>query len=147
MTPRPSAGPYLARAVSSMWKRPASSSHQTHGSRQASSRVPSARVSYQRGSASSTIPCLVHVVRSGELARPTRCTRPSSAWQMLYTGGCHADAGLVQRVGRASSPDLTTWTKHGMVLEADPRWYETLADGTREEAWRDPWVWWDEGTA
>src|SRR5665647_3469277 len=33
MTPRPSAGPYLARAVSSMWKRPASSSHQTHGSR------------------------------------------------------------------------------------------------------------------
>src|SRR5665647_978310 len=95
MTPRPSTGPYLARAVSSMWKRPASSSHQTHGSRQASSRVPSARVSYQRGSASSTIPCLVHVVRSGELARPTR-------------------------------------------------WYEALADGTREEAWRDPWVWWDD---
>lgn len=70
--------------------------------------------------------------------------RVGDRWQMFYTGVCHADDGLVQRVGRASSPDLTTWTKHGMVLEADPRWYETLADGTREEAWRDPWVWWDD---
>src|SRR5690606_4318784 len=68
------------------------------------------------------------------------------AWQMFYTGVSRAEDGRVQRIGRASSPDLLTWTKHGQVLETDPRWYETLHDGVREEAWRDPWVWWDEPT-
>lgn len=72
------------------------------------------------------------VVRSGE------------TWHMFYTGISHAEQGRVQRVGHATSSDLTTWTKHGMVLEADARWYERLADGPREEAWRDPWVWWED---
>ena len=35
--------------------------------------------------------------------------------------------------GCASSADLLRWERHGMVLEADPRWYEP-------PAWRDPWV-------
>lgn len=73
--------------------------------------------------------------------------RVGDRWQMFYTGVSRAEKGLVQRVGRASSPDLITWTKHGQVLAADPRWYEVLADGPREEAWRDPWVWWDDDAA
>lgn len=67
--------------------------------------------------------------------------RHGGEWHMFYTGVSTAEAGAVQRVGHATSPDLLTWTKRGMVLEADPRWYERLHDGVREEAWRDPWVW------
>lgn len=72
--------------------------------------------------------------------------RAQGEWHMFYTGVSRAEDGRVQRIGHASSADLTTWTKHGMVLEADGRWYEKLDDQTPEEAWRDPWVWWDEGT-
>jgi beta-fructofuranosidase len=65
-------------------------------------------------------------------------------WFLLYTGTSKADGGLVQRIGLAASTDLMTWQKHpGPVLEADPRWYETLAeaDGAwHDQAWRDPWV-------
>ena len=73
--------------------------------------------------------------------------RAGDVWHMFYTGVSRAERGAVQRVGRASSSDLRTWTRHGAVLEADPRWYEKLHPGVREEAWRDPWVWWDEPTA
>ena len=68
--------------------------------------------------------------------------RRDDQWHLLYTGTSSADGGLVQRVGLATSPDLLIWTKHdGPVLEADPRWYETLdPEVWPDEAWRDPWV-------
>ncbi|WP_210479250.1 glycosyl hydrolase family 32 [Naasia sp. SYSU D00948] len=64
-------------------------------------------------------------------------------WRMFYTGVDRRGHGLVQRIGMATSPDLYSWTKPDppLVLEADPRWYETLEqDAWRDEAWRDPWV-------
>lgn len=64
-------------------------------------------------------------------------------WWMLYTGVGTADAGLVQRIGLASSKDLVHWEKYSgnPVLEADPRWYELLDLGRwRHQAWRDPWL-------
>jgi beta-fructofuranosidase len=67
---------------------------------------------------------------------------PAGGWRMFYTGSSHADDGLVQRIGWATSPDLVTWSKaRSAPLEADPRWYEKL-DLTRwhDEAWRDPFV-------
>ncbi len=68
--------------------------------------------------------------------------RHGDLWHLLYTGTSHADDRLVQRVGMATSPDLLTWTKRdGAVLEADPRWYETLdREAWHDQAWRDPWV-------
>jgi beta-fructofuranosidase len=68
---------------------------------------------------------------------------PHGLWHMFYTGAGSAEDGLVQRIGLATSDDLTTWTRHeaGPVLEADARWYERLGDSTwPDEAWRDPWV-------
>ena len=65
-------------------------------------------------------------------------------WHMFYTGIRGEEHGKVQRIGRATSLDLVTWEKSGPVLEADSRWYEKLHPGVREEAWRDPWVFWDE---
>src|SRR3990170_206584 len=48
-------------------------------------------------------------------------------WHMYYTGVNHAERGLVQRIGRASSDDLVTLVKDdAFQLEADPRWYEQL---------------------
>ena len=63
-------------------------------------------------------------------------------WVMLYTGTSHADEGLVQRVGLATSPDLYEWHRvPDPVLLADPEFYETLAhDMWHDEAWRDPWL-------
>src|SRR3954452_16296261 len=66
--------------------------------------------------------------------------RHDGRWHLFYTGVSRAEDGRVQRVGRASSGDLARWERHGPVLEADPRWYEKLADGEGEEHWRDPWV-------
>ena len=64
-------------------------------------------------------------------------------WCMFYTGTSHAERGLKQRIGLATSTDLHTWRKHGptALVTSDPRWYEQLDDGEwRDEAWRDPWV-------
>jgi beta-fructofuranosidase len=71
--------------------------------------------------------------------------RPDGGWMMFYTGTSRADNGLVQRIGAAVSEDLITWERlDAPVLEADPRWYEKLEDGTwHDEAWRDPWVYQD----
>ena len=72
--------------------------------------------------------------------------RHDGLWHLLYTGTSNADGRLVQRVGLATSPDLVTWTKSARpVLEADPRWYETLdLTAWHDQAWRDPWVFHDE---
>ena len=79
-----------------------------------------------------------------DLATWTGCVvRHGDRWQMFYTGVSGAEEGRVQRVGRASSADLVHWERHGVVLEADPRWYEVLHPGVREQAWRDPWVFHD----
>jgi beta-fructofuranosidase len=63
-------------------------------------------------------------------------------WVMLYTGTSHADAGLVQRVGSATSTDLYTWERlSDPVLVADPEHYEVLSlDLWHDQAWRDPWL-------
>jgi beta-fructofuranosidase len=68
---------------------------------------------------------------------------PDGTWFLFYTGATLTPAGNVQRIGYATSSDLTTWHKasENPVLEADPRWYETLADGQwHDEAFRDPWM-------
>jgi beta-fructofuranosidase len=64
-------------------------------------------------------------------------------WYLLYTGTSSAEQGLVQRIGLAVSDDLTRWERIGgsPLIEADPRWYETLDSGQwHDQAWRDPWV-------
>jgi beta-fructofuranosidase len=69
----------------------------------------------------------------------------AGVWRMFYTGSrflAPETSVNVESIVSASSDDLQQWrTTPGAVLEADPRWYETLADGTWHElAWRDPWV-------
>ncbi len=59
--------------------------------------------------------------------------RHGGRWELFYTGIARAEDGAVQRIGRAESADLVRWERRGVVLEADPRWYE-------RETWRDPWV-------
>ena len=59
-------------------------------------------------------------------------------WYWLYTGGRAVLGGVDQRIGLATSTDLSTWDKHpaNPVLEMDPRWYELV----EYDAWRDPWI-------
>jgi beta-fructofuranosidase len=64
-------------------------------------------------------------------------------WYTLYTGTAVADGGSMERVGVATSPDLSTWTKHpsNPILEPDRRSYEVEdKEAWRETCWRDPWV-------
>jgi len=66
---------------------------------------------------------------------------PDGTWLMFYTAVTRAASGSnAQRVALAGSPDLFTWTKSGVVAEADPRWYEELDGGWNDWAFRDPWV-------
>lgn len=72
---------------------------------------------------------------------------PAGGWALFYTGATRTAAGVVQSIGIARSKDLTVWERvaKNPVLQADPRWYETLADGTwGDEAFRDPFVFADE---
>jgi beta-fructofuranosidase len=67
-------------------------------------------------------------------------------WYLLYTGTSRAENGRIQRIGLATSDDLVVWTRHdeSPVIEADPRWYETLdLEVWPHQAWRDPWVFHD----
>ena len=59
-------------------------------------------------------------------------------WHWLYTGGRAVPGGVDQRIGLATSTDLSTWVRHprNPLIELDPRWYERLA----HDAWRDPWI-------
>lgn len=82
-----------------------------------------------------------------DLATWTGCTVRGSdgRWHLFYTGVSRAENGLQQRIGSAVSHDLVTWTRSDApALEADPRWYEKLGEGTwLDEAWRDPFVFFD----
>ena len=68
---------------------------------------------------------------------------PDGAWRMFYTGTSRADAGIVQRVGVATSDDLYHWEKASRKRSSrrTRRWYEKFDAGDWfDEAWRDPWV-------
>jgi beta-fructofuranosidase len=67
--------------------------------------------------------------------------RAGDAWHLFYTGTSHRERGLVQRVGHATSSDLTVWQRvdDGRAFELDERWYEQLdLDVWHDQAWRDP---------
>lgn len=73
---------------------------------------------------------------------------PTGTWRMYYTGSRFLSpdsAANIETIGLATSPDLFTWTKQaGPIVTADPTLYETLGTSSwPEEAWRDPWVFWD----
>ena len=66
---------------------------------------------------------------------------PDGTWFMFYTGTTMGPYGNVQSVGYATSPDLVTWEKQGVVARADGRWYEGASEhGWHVKAFRDPWV-------
>ncbi|WP_306119528.1 MULTISPECIES: hypothetical protein [unclassified Roseitalea] len=68
-------------------------------------------------------------------------------WHLFYTGSCHAEDGLYQRIGHAVSEDLHHWRRLGEgpcldLTGPDAHRYE--ADHARgfwhDRAMRDPWV-------
>ena len=64
-------------------------------------------------------------------------------YYFFYTALSHNDRGLVQRIGLATSSDLSHWHRESQnpVLTADSRWYETAEmNPNGDEAWRDPFV-------
>ena len=66
---------------------------------------------------------------------PAASWRPDGRWRAFLRGISTRDGGRVQRVGLATSEDLrTTWERQPLVLEADPRWYETARDHPRGDA-------------
>ncbi len=74
---------------------------------------------------------------------------PDGIWWMFYAGTSREDGGHIQKIGAATSSDLITWEKQtDILIEADSRWYEKLADAEPGsemwEAWRDPWVYWSD---
>ncbi|WP_277207443.1 glycoside hydrolase family 68 protein [Isoptericola croceus] len=95
-------------------------------------RVPDALVRGEQGSFDDLATWTGSVVRHQD-----------GTWFLFYTGSTLTPAGNVQRIGYATSSDLTTWHKapENPVLAADGSWYETLAEGQwHDEAFRDPWV-------
>lgn len=70
-------------------------------------------------------------------------------WYMFYTGSQLSEKGLIQRIGLATSSDLISWDKFSSqaLIEADPQWYELLdLSAWHDQAWRDPWVFYDDET-
>jgi beta-fructofuranosidase len=65
---------------------------------------------------------------------------------LFYTGVHKSNEGLVQAIGVATSPDLTTWKKFGErpIAQADPKYYECQENGARDTDFRDPWVFFDQ---
>jgi beta-fructofuranosidase len=72
---------------------------------------------------------------------------PDGRWRLFYAGISRAEGGLVQRIGVATSADLTTWARGEQpTLSADPADYEKLGlSGWPDEVWRDPFVFADPG--
>jgi beta-fructofuranosidase len=73
--------------------------------------------------------------------------RAGDDWVMGYTGTSDAEDGMVQRIGIARSSDLVTWTRRpDAVLEVDATRYEVLdRDVWHDQAWRDPWLYRQDG--
>ncbi len=68
-------------------------------------------------------------------------------YHLFYTGTSRAHGFAVQRIGRADSDDLITWTRYGTtpLVTADARWYESFDGGSSpSQDWRDPWVYRDD---
>jgi len=64
-------------------------------------------------------------------------------WHFFYTGTSHADQGMKQRIGHATSKDLHNWQRcgEGLCLDIDPTLYEEHRPGFwHDRAFRDPWV-------
>lgn len=86
---------------------------------------------------------------SGQAIWTGSVVRHNEEWHYFYTGIARETQTLVQRIGHATSPDLTHWTRQSTepVLQADARWYLT-AETSQEshEPFRDPWVFWHAGS-
>ncbi|HBX81260.1 MAG TPA: glycosyl hydrolase family 32 [Propionibacteriaceae bacterium] len=68
-------------------------------------------------------------------------------WHMFYTGINRRERAAHQRIGVATSSDLTTWTKNPEpVLTLDETRYEGRVPGWDTVDWRDPWVYRTAGT-
>jgi beta-fructofuranosidase len=68
------------------------------------------------------------------------CVRgPDGLWWLFTSGLSSQGGGKVQRFGAATSTDLVSWTRTGLVSEADPRWYADR-DHRGDTHWRDPFV-------
>lgn len=59
-------------------------------------------------------------------------------WHMLYTALSTVEGGRVQRVARATSPDLFAWTPRGLAAEAAAPHYAAAVGDAPWVAWRDP---------
>ncbi len=68
---------------------------------------------------------------------------PDGTWHLFYTGTSHADAGMQQRIGHATSRDMHGWKRvgDGLALDYAGPLYEPYTPGTwHDGAFRDPWV-------
>jgi beta-fructofuranosidase len=68
---------------------------------------------------------------------------PGNLWHLFYTGACHAEDGLIQRIGHAISDDLHSWKRvgDGLCLDLEGDDYEQFSPGFwHDRAMRDPWV-------
>ena len=68
---------------------------------------------------------------------------PDGLWHLFYTGTNHAEKGLKQRIGHATSPDLHSWRRVGSGLALDisgPDYEEFTPGHWHDRAMRDPWV-------
>jgi beta-fructofuranosidase len=71
---------------------------------------------------------------------------PDGTWHLFYTGTPHAEDGMKQRIGHATSKDMHSWVRvgNGLCLDlAGPnaKYYEEYTPGHwHDRAMRDPWV-------
>ena len=64
-------------------------------------------------------------------------------WHLFYTGTNHADGGMKQRIGHATSNDMHSWQRvgDGLALDITRPDYEEFTPGHwHDRAFRDPWV-------
>jgi beta-fructofuranosidase len=64
-------------------------------------------------------------------------------WHLFYTGTTHADQGMKQRIGHATSADMHSWQRvgDGLCLDICGPDYEEYTPGRwHDRAFRDPWV-------